>query len=54
MTAVAVEIRPAPPASDTLDPDIIEQDPDTIELVTDTDRLLTMCSCQASSDAPYM
>jgi hypothetical protein len=46
MTAVAVELLPAPPASDTLDPD-------AIELVADTDRLMTMCSCSSSSDVPY-
>ncbi|MGH3566910.1 MAG: hypothetical protein ACRDRH_12940 [Pseudonocardia sp.] len=46
MTAVAVEILPAPPEPDTLDPD-------AVELVADTDRLMVMCSCSSSSDAPY-
>lgn len=46
MTAVAVSILPAPPASGTLDPD-------AVELVADTDRLMTMCSCSSSSDVPY-
>lgn len=46
MTAVAVELLMAPPASDTLDPD-------AVELAADTDKLMTMCSCNASSDAVY-
>ena len=46
MTAIAVEILPAAPTSDTLDPD-------AVEFVTDTDRLMTMCSCSSSSDVPY-
>jgi hypothetical protein len=46
MTAVAVEILPAPPVPDTLHPD-------AVELVADTDRLMVMCSCSSSSDAPY-
>jgi hypothetical protein len=44
MTAVAVELLPAPP--DT-------PDPDAIEIIADTDKLMTMCSCSASSDVPY-
>jgi hypothetical protein len=46
VTAVAVELLMAPPASDTLDPD-------AVELAADTDKLMTMCSCNASSDAVY-
>lgn len=46
MTAVAVELLSAPPASGTLDPD-------SVELAVDTDKLMTMCSCNASSDAVY-
>jgi len=46
MTAVAVELLPAPPTPDTLDPD-------AVELTTDTDKLMVMCSCSASSDAVY-
>lgn len=46
MTAVAIELLPAPPASDTLDPD-------AMELAADTDKLMTMCSCSSSSDVPY-
>lgn len=46
MTAVAVELLPAPPASDTLDPD-------AVTLEADTDKLMTMCSCSSSSDVPY-
>ena len=46
MTAIAVEILPAPPAPGTLDPD-------AVELIADTDRLMTMCSCSSSSDVPY-
>ena len=46
MTAVAVELLPAPPAPGTLDPD-------AVELAVDTDKLMTMCSCNASSDAVY-
>ena len=46
MTAVAVELLPAPPAPSTLDPD-------AVELAADTDKLMTMCSCNASSDAVY-
>jgi hypothetical protein len=46
MTAIAVEILPAAPVSDTLDPD-------AVELIADTDRLMTMCACSASSDVPY-
>ena len=46
MTAVAVELLPAPPAPDT-------PDPGAIEIITDTDKLMTMCSCAASSDNPY-
>jgi hypothetical protein len=42
MTAVAVELLPAPPAPDTLDPD-------AVELAADTDKLMVMCSCSASS-----
>jgi hypothetical protein len=44
--AIAVEILPAAPTSDTLDPY-------AVEFVTDTDRLMTMCSCSSSSDVPY-
>lgn len=46
MTAVAVELLPAPPASDKLDPD-------AVELIADTDNALTMCSCSAGDDQPY-
>jgi hypothetical protein len=47
VTAVAVELLPAPPAlQDT-------PDPDAIILVADTDKLMAMCSCAASSDNPY-
>jgi hypothetical protein len=46
MTAIVVEILPAPPAPDRLDPD-------AVELVADTDRLMVMCSCSSSSDVPY-
>jgi hypothetical protein len=46
VTAVAIELLPAPPASDTLDPD-------AVELAADTDKLMTMCSCSSSSDVPY-
>jgi len=46
MTAVAVELLPAPPAPDT-------PDPDAVEIIADTDKLMTMCSCSASSDVPY-
>jgi len=46
MTAVAVELLAAPPAPDT-------PDPDAIEIIADTDKLMTMCSCSASSDVPY-
>ena len=46
MTAVAVELLPVPPGSETLDPD-------ALELAADTDKLMTMCSCNASSDAVY-
>lgn len=46
MTAVAVELLPTLPVSDTLDPD-------AVELTADTDRLMTMCSCSSSSDVPY-
>ncbi|MEV5543132.1 hypothetical protein AB0L13_40555 [Saccharopolyspora shandongensis] len=46
MTAVDVELLPAPPESDTLDPD-------AVELAADTDGLMTMCACSSSSDAPY-
>src|SRR5882724_8203784 len=46
MTAVAVELLPAPPAPDTLDPD-------AVELIADTDKLMVMCSCSSSSDAVY-
>lgn len=46
MTAVAVELLPAPPASDKLDPD-------AVELIADTDKALTMCSCSAGDDQPY-
>jgi hypothetical protein len=46
MTAIAIELLPAPPAPDT-------RDPDAIEFVADTDKLMTMCSCSASSDVPY-
>jgi len=27
--------------------------PDAIEIIADTDKLMTMCSCSASSDVPY-
>jgi hypothetical protein len=47
MTAVAVELLPAPPATQDA------PDPDAITLVADTDKLMTMCSCAASSDNPY-
>jgi CDGSH-type Zn-finger protein len=47
MTGVAVELLPALPApQDT-------PDPDAIILVADTDKLMTMCSCAASSNNPY-
>jgi hypothetical protein len=46
MTAVAVELLPAPPVSDRLDPD-------AVELIADTDNALTMCSCSAGDDQPY-
>jgi hypothetical protein len=46
MTAVAVELLPAPAAPDT-------PGPDAIEVIIDTDKLMTMCSCSASSDVPY-
>lgn len=46
MTAVAVELLPAPPASDKLDPD-------AVELIADTGNALTMCSCSAGDDQPY-
>jgi hypothetical protein len=46
VTAVAVELLPGPPASDTLDPD-------AVELIADTDKALTGCSCTASDDNPY-
>jgi hypothetical protein len=47
MTAVAVELLPAPPApQDT-------PDPHAIDIIADTDKLMTMCSCSASSDNPY-
>jgi len=46
MTAVAVELLPAPPAPDKLDPD-------AVQLTANTDKLMTMCSCSASSDAVY-
>jgi len=46
MTAVAVELLPAPPATTT-------PDPEAVEFIADTDRLMTMCSCQSSSDVPY-
>jgi hypothetical protein len=46
VTAVGIEILPSAPACDTLDPD-------AVELIADTDRLMTMCSCQSSSDVPY-
>ena len=46
MTAVTVELLPAPPESDTLDPDFIE-------LIADTDKVLTGCSCTAGDDQPY-
>jgi hypothetical protein len=46
VTAVAVELLPAPPASDT-------HDPDAVEIIADTDKLMTMCACSASSDVPY-
>jgi hypothetical protein len=46
VTAVAVELLPAPPASGTLDPD-------AVELAADTDKLMTMCACSSSSDVPY-
>ncbi len=42
MTAVAVELLPAPPAPQDA------ADPDAITLVADTDKLMTMCSCAAS------
>ena len=45
--AVAVELLPAPPAPQDA------PDPDAIALVADTDKLMTMCSCAASSDNPY-
>jgi hypothetical protein len=41
-----VELLPAPPASDTLDPD-------AVELAADIDKLMTMCLCSSSSDVPY-
>ena len=46
MTAVAIELLPAPPAQDA-------PDPDAIMFIADTDRLMTMCSCSASCDVPY-
>ncbi|MGH3585990.1 MAG: hypothetical protein ACRDQ0_06670 [Pseudonocardia sp.] len=51
MTAVALELLPAPPVPDTLVSDTL--DPDAVELAADTDRLMTMCSCSSSSDVPY-
>jgi len=44
MTAVAVELLPAPPAPDT-------PDPGAIEIIADTDKLMTMCSCAADDPA---
>jgi hypothetical protein len=46
MTAVAVELLPVPPAQ-------VAPDPDAITFIADTDKLMTMCSCSASSDVPY-
>jgi hypothetical protein len=46
VTAVAVELLPAPPAPDT-------HDQDAVEIIADTDKLMTMCACSASSDVPY-
>jgi hypothetical protein len=46
MTAVAVELLPAPPESGTLDLD-------HVELIADTDQVLTGCSCSADDDQPY-
>ncbi|MCI2421523.1 hypothetical protein MOQ72_29220 [Saccharopolyspora sp. K220] len=51
MTAVALELLPAPPEADTLESDVL--DPDAVELAADTDGLMTMCACSSSSDAPY-
>ena len=56
MTAVAVELLTRPPATDAARRgrhDCPRSRPDAVEFVADTDRLLTMCSCSASSDQPY-
>ena len=46
MTAIPIELLPAPPAPDA-------PDPDAITFIADTDKLMTMCSCSSSSDVPY-
>jgi hypothetical protein len=56
MTAVAVELLTRPPESGTAPvprPALPELAPDAVELVADSDKLMTMCSCSASSDVPY-
>jgi hypothetical protein len=63
MSAVSIMIRPRPPELDkpdraaavgTIPPPHSEiLDPDAVVLEGDTDNLMTMCSCSASSDAPY-
>lgn len=57
MTAVAVEILPAPPAVSEQVAPITRMrgtiDPDGIELIGNTDDVMTMCSCSASSDQSY-
>ena len=55
MTAVAVELltRPPEPVSVTEAGTLSALAPDAVEFVADTDKLMTMCSCSASSDNPY-
>ena len=55
MTAVTVELLTRPPATDAPAGPAAPPafDPDAVEYVADTDKLMTMCSCAASSDNPY-
>jgi hypothetical protein len=55
MTAVAVQLQMRPPSTGaTSEPGGLPAlDPNAIEVVADTDRLMTMCSCSASSSNPY-